>query len=230
MCDVSTLKKYLTRPSPPRPANDSPCRGKTYIGNDGNMWQSKMTSGSVYRWVKVGGSSKSIVSSKKSGERKVKKSGERKVKKSGERKVKKSGERKVKKSGERKVKKSTYTISFPLVYHHEEGKKPATEQLRAFYKKESLKEVKNDLTDYYIRNDDDPVRKSASNFRISPSGVISFTVSRNIPLKEVEKFVYDYITHTSLADGQWEAAPGTGLVYGNNNNFGVIGYGKAKIV
>ena len=52
MCDISTLSKYKNRPSPPRPANDLPCRGKVFIGNDGMYWKSSQTSNGVYRWVK----------------------------------------------------------------------------------------------------------------------------------------------------------------------------------
>ena len=54
MCDILTEKKYLTRPSPPRPANSYYCRGKTYVGNDGNFWTSVINDkNGVYRWVKV---------------------------------------------------------------------------------------------------------------------------------------------------------------------------------
>ena len=51
MCDISTLPKYKNRPSPPRPANDLPCRGKVFIGNDGMYWKSSQTSNG-YRWIK----------------------------------------------------------------------------------------------------------------------------------------------------------------------------------
>jgi len=54
MCDVKTENKYRSRPSPPRPANDPACRGKTFTGNDGKKWTSIVTSSGVYRWVKTG--------------------------------------------------------------------------------------------------------------------------------------------------------------------------------
>ena len=53
-CSVSSLSKYTSRTSPPRPANSAGCRGKTHIGNDGNAWISKPAINGVYRWVKVG--------------------------------------------------------------------------------------------------------------------------------------------------------------------------------
>ena len=58
MCDLQTLKKYLTRPSPPRAANDPNCRGKIFSGNDGELWESKPTATGVYRWIKVAPSAK----------------------------------------------------------------------------------------------------------------------------------------------------------------------------
>ena len=118
MCDVSTNKKYLTRPSPPRPANDVGCKGKTFIGNDGNLWKSSVTAKGIYRWVKVGATAK------------------------------KSVERKTKKSVERKETNSVYKISFPLKYIHEKATKPTKSALEAFYKKESYKEVRDILTQY----------------------------------------------------------------------------------
>ena len=47
------LQKYRERPSPPRPANEEGCRGNTYLGNDGNQWQSRQISTGAYRWFKV---------------------------------------------------------------------------------------------------------------------------------------------------------------------------------
>jgi hypothetical protein len=59
MCDISTLSKYVNRPSPPRPANEPGCRGKIFTGNDGNLWTSVASSSGVYRWVKAGKGRKS---------------------------------------------------------------------------------------------------------------------------------------------------------------------------
>lgn len=56
-CSVSSLSKYTSRPSPPRPANSAGCRGKIHVGNDGNDWISKPTVNGSYRWVKLGGGS-----------------------------------------------------------------------------------------------------------------------------------------------------------------------------
>ena len=51
---MSTKPKYLNRPSPPRPANDVACRGKSFPGNDGGVWKSEQTSTGAYRWKRVG--------------------------------------------------------------------------------------------------------------------------------------------------------------------------------
>ncbi len=66
MCDVQSLSKYQKRPSPPRPANDASCKGKTFVGNDGNLWKSQPNVNGVFRWVKVGESlpDKKIVKTK----------------------------------------------------------------------------------------------------------------------------------------------------------------------
>ena len=61
MCDVKTEIKYLKRPSPPRPANDPGCRGKTFTGNDGNKWTSIVTSSGFYKWVKTKKMAKSVL-------------------------------------------------------------------------------------------------------------------------------------------------------------------------
>ena len=46
--------KYMSRPSPPYPANDPRCHGKIVLGNDGNLWISKLA-GASNRWVKYKG-------------------------------------------------------------------------------------------------------------------------------------------------------------------------------
>jgi hypothetical protein len=84
MCDVSALAKYIFRPSPPRPANNPECRGRIYIGNDGNLWSSEQDSRGVFRWKKIQSLKKSPKKVKKSP-KKVKKS-PKKVKKSPKRK------------------------------------------------------------------------------------------------------------------------------------------------
>ena len=56
--DKSHLKKYKSRPSPPRPANDVGCRGETMVGGDGQLYTSVANSRGIYAWKltsKVGG-------------------------------------------------------------------------------------------------------------------------------------------------------------------------------
>ena len=52
-CPVSNASKYhtATRASPPRPANDSGCRDRTFRGNDGRLYLSVPNKNGVYRWV-----------------------------------------------------------------------------------------------------------------------------------------------------------------------------------
>lgn len=50
-CVYQSGKKYLTRESPPYPANE--CCNMNIIGNDGNMWKSVRSSNGVCRWVKA---------------------------------------------------------------------------------------------------------------------------------------------------------------------------------
>jgi hypothetical protein len=50
-CKPSPLKKYATRPSPPYPANE--CCGITMVGNDGNMYVSKIDKKGVCKWQKA---------------------------------------------------------------------------------------------------------------------------------------------------------------------------------
>jgi hypothetical protein len=47
-CALQTTKKYLTRPSPPYPANE--CCGMTMIGNDGNSYTSKRRANNICAW------------------------------------------------------------------------------------------------------------------------------------------------------------------------------------
>ena len=49
-CTKQTSPKYMNRPSPPYPANN--CRGKTMVGNDGKMYESKYAKNG-YRWQKA---------------------------------------------------------------------------------------------------------------------------------------------------------------------------------
>lgn len=51
-CPLSDLKKYINRPSPPRPANDPGCRDQILRGNDGLLYASVPNKNGVYRWVK----------------------------------------------------------------------------------------------------------------------------------------------------------------------------------
>ena len=68
-CSKSSLQKYATRPSPPRPANESGCRGQTKVGNDGKKWVSVSNVRGVYRWVAL---TKKSVKSKSPAKRSVK--------------------------------------------------------------------------------------------------------------------------------------------------------------
>jgi hypothetical protein len=52
-CTQQFTKKYMTRPSPPYPANE--CKGYIKVGNDGQFWKSSLqrkspTVGDVYTW------------------------------------------------------------------------------------------------------------------------------------------------------------------------------------
>jgi len=48
-CEKQTSLKYISRDSPPYPANK--CRNEIKEGNDGNIYQSKSNKNGVYRWV-----------------------------------------------------------------------------------------------------------------------------------------------------------------------------------
>lgn len=61
-CVRQTTKKYLTRPSPPFPANL--CCGISLMGNDGHVYQSVASSTGVCRWVKLTETTKSKGKSK----------------------------------------------------------------------------------------------------------------------------------------------------------------------
>jgi hypothetical protein len=50
-CVESNDKKYISRPSPPYPANQCP-EGLVKIGNDGNKWIIKRAANGVHRWAK----------------------------------------------------------------------------------------------------------------------------------------------------------------------------------
>lgn len=49
-CKKQETSKYISRPSPPFPANE--CCGQKKKGNDGMVWESKPASNGVCRWVK----------------------------------------------------------------------------------------------------------------------------------------------------------------------------------
>jgi hypothetical protein len=106
MCDISTLSKYVNRPSPPRPANDPACHGRLYIGNDGALWRSVATASGVYRWQKVSDSPFPRRTPKKKAKRSPKKSAKRSPKKSAKRSPKKSAKRSPMKKTKRSPKKS----------------------------------------------------------------------------------------------------------------------------
>ncbi len=72
-CVKKSTKKYLSRKSPPFPANR--CRGRKMMGNDGQMYLSVNTVNNVCRWVKV-------VKSYKGSPKKIAKSVKKSVKKS----------------------------------------------------------------------------------------------------------------------------------------------------
>lgn len=50
-CTEQSLKKYVSRPSPPFPANQ--CCGLVMTGNDGLQYISKAASNGVCRWIKA---------------------------------------------------------------------------------------------------------------------------------------------------------------------------------
>lgn len=50
-CAMQTTKKYLSRPSPPYPANK--CCGKTMIGNDGSKYIAAPNASGICAWKKV---------------------------------------------------------------------------------------------------------------------------------------------------------------------------------
>jgi hypothetical protein len=50
-CAMQTTKKYLTRPSPPYPANK--CCGKTMTGNDGSKYIAAQNVFGICAWKKV---------------------------------------------------------------------------------------------------------------------------------------------------------------------------------
>ena len=50
-CVMETTKKYLSRPSPPYPANK--CCGKTMTGNDGAKYTSVQKVSGICAWKKV---------------------------------------------------------------------------------------------------------------------------------------------------------------------------------
>jgi len=54
-CQIQTTKKYVTRKSPPYPANS--CKRMKKKGNDGKFYISK-ASGGTYKWVPFSGHNK----------------------------------------------------------------------------------------------------------------------------------------------------------------------------
>ena len=99
-CVEQTTSKYLSRPSPPYPAQE--CRGKVLTGNDGKLYKSVPAVTGVYRWVRA-----DAVKSKKAekGSKSVKKSSTRKGGKKGSKGSKKS--RKGSKKGSKKSRKGS---------------------------------------------------------------------------------------------------------------------------
>jgi hypothetical protein len=51
--NLSHLKKYRSRPSPPLPANNVDCRFRTFVGNDGFLWSSQPDASNVFHWIRV---------------------------------------------------------------------------------------------------------------------------------------------------------------------------------
>ena len=50
-CKKSSIKKYISRPGPPYPAQD--CKNKTKSGNDGNKYRSSPNKNGIFRWKKL---------------------------------------------------------------------------------------------------------------------------------------------------------------------------------
>ena len=96
-CIEQTTSKYLSRPSPPYPAQE--CRGKVLTGNDGKLYKSVPAVTGVYRWVRA-----DAVKSKKAekGSKSVKKSSTRK----GGKKSSKGGKKASRKGSKKGSKKS----------------------------------------------------------------------------------------------------------------------------
>lgn len=70
-CQVLTTKPYATRPSPPIKAPD--CPNQTRKGNDGLMYESRLTqtkTGETYRWYKVKSAAAAAAPKKKASPKK----------------------------------------------------------------------------------------------------------------------------------------------------------------
>jgi len=50
-CEKSYLKKYISRPGPPYPAQD--CKNKTKSGNDGEVYRSSPNKNGIFTWKKI---------------------------------------------------------------------------------------------------------------------------------------------------------------------------------
>lgn len=104
-CSRQSTKKYITRGSPPYPANQ--CCGETFEGNDGNLWVSKPTFRGVCRWVKASKSARKT-SKKKATRRSKSRSRKRSTRKSKSNSKKRSVRRRSKsRSSKRKSRRSS---------------------------------------------------------------------------------------------------------------------------
>lgn len=219
MCDMSTLSKYKNRPSPPRPANDSPCRDKVFIGNDGMYWKSTQISNGTYRWVKT----KSSVSRKSPAMKKSKSPAMKKSKS-----LRKSSAGTTKKS-----KLSDKTVSVTLSYQHTNDDikyRPTKKELYDFYvNKGAFEEAKNLLTGFYYRDEGEngELQKSMHNFKSSKSGIVTFKV----PSRYSNELIKHVVERTKPGpDGSWGGPPGKHMVYGENDiEHGVIEFKNIKI-
>lgn len=97
--DLSHLKKYASRNSPPFPANQ--CKGQRKRGNDGTFYTSVSASNGVYRWQKS-------VAAKKSPKKTAKKAAKKSPKK-------KTAKKTAKKSPKKTAKKTAKKGNAPIV-------------------------------------------------------------------------------------------------------------------
>ena len=109
---------------------------------------------------------------------------------------------------------------------------PTQAQLQSFYKKEVVPKIREMLDDSYVftgTGGNKAVAEAATNIRVMDENHISFNVPATFSYSAVKTLVKDSFMSESLADSEWEAKPGTGLVYGKNGVYGVIDIPDADV-